>query len=126
MTEHVSLQTTQADVCKVASLVYEPGATKLSFFFNSGPKKVLSLSLNVKGDPQTHKKNDASNYGINLKISSYKVPIIIFRCYIMGDEPIIIQQFFFSNGFKGVIMGSIMGSQNIMGSDYGRRVSTTA
>jgi hypothetical protein len=26
------------------------------FFFNSGPKKVLSLSLNVKGDQQTHKK----------------------------------------------------------------------
>jgi hypothetical protein len=44
----VSLQTSQADVCKVASLVYDPGATKLSFFFNSGPKKVLSLSLNVK------------------------------------------------------------------------------
>jgi hypothetical protein len=26
--------------------------------------------------------------------SSNKVPIIIFRCYIMGDEPIIIEQFF--------------------------------
>jgi hypothetical protein len=36
------------------------------FFINSGPKKVLSLSLNVKGDQQTH-KNDASNYGIDLK-----------------------------------------------------------
>jgi hypothetical protein len=46
--------------------------------------------------------------------SSYKVPMIIFRCYIMGDEPIIIEQF--SYGFEGVIMGSIMGSQNIMGS----------
>jgi hypothetical protein len=32
------------------------------FFFNSGPKKGLSLSLNVEGDQQTHKKNDASNY----------------------------------------------------------------
>jgi hypothetical protein len=41
---------------KYASLVYEPGATKLSFLFNSGPKKVLSLSLNVKCDQQTHKK----------------------------------------------------------------------
>jgi hypothetical protein len=37
------------------------------FFFNSGPKKVLSLSLNVKCDQQTHKKNNVSNYGINLK-----------------------------------------------------------
>jgi hypothetical protein len=49
--------------------------------------------------------------------SSNKVPIIIFRCYIMGDDPIIIQQFFY--GFEGVIMGSIMGSQNIMGSIMG-------
>jgi hypothetical protein len=53
--------------------------------------------------------------------SSYKVPIIIFRCYIMGDEPIIIEQFFY--GFEGVIMGSIMGSQKIMGSDYGSNIS---
>jgi predicted nucleic-acid-binding Zn-ribbon protein len=37
------------------------------FFFNSGPKKTLSLSLNLKCDQQTHKENDASNYGINLK-----------------------------------------------------------
>jgi hypothetical protein len=37
------------------------------FFFNSGPKKALSLSLDVKCDQQTHKKNDASNYGMNLK-----------------------------------------------------------
>ncbi len=26
-------------------------------------------------------------------------------------------------GFEGVIMGSIMGSQNIMGSDYGSNIS---
>jgi hypothetical protein len=39
----------------------------------------------------------------------------------MGDEPIIIEQFFY--GFKGVIMGLIMGSQNIMGSDYGSNIS---
>jgi hypothetical protein len=37
------------------------------FFNNNGPKKALSLSLDVKCDQQTHKKNDASNYGINLK-----------------------------------------------------------
>ncbi len=39
----------------------------------------------------------------------------------MGDEPIIIEQFFY--GFEGVIMGSIMGSQNIMGPDYGSNIS---
>ncbi len=39
----------------------------------------------------------------------------------MGDEPIIIEQFFY--GFEGVIMGSIMGSQNIMGLDYGSNIS---
>jgi hypothetical protein len=55
------------------------------------------------------------------KKSSSKVPIIIFRCYITGDEPIIIEQFFY--GFKGVIMGLIMGSQNIMSSDYGSNIS---
>jgi hypothetical protein len=54
--------------------------------------------------------------------SSYKVPIIIFRCYTMGDEPIVIEQLF-SYGFEGVFMGLIMGSQNIMGSDYGSNIS---
>ncbi len=39
----------------------------------------------------------------------------------MGDEPIIIEQFFY--GFEGVIMGSIIGSQNIMGSNYGSNIS---
>jgi hypothetical protein len=39
----------------------------------------------------------------------------------MGDEPIKIEQFFY--GFEGLIMGSIMGSQNIMGSDYGSNIS---
>jgi hypothetical protein len=39
----------------------------------------------------------------------------------MGDEPIIIGQFFY--GFEGVIVGSIMGNQNIMGSDYGSNIS---
>jgi hypothetical protein len=34
--------------------------------------------------------------------SFYKVPIIIFTHYIMGDEPIIIEQFLY--GFKGVIL----------------------
>ncbi len=39
----------------------------------------------------------------------------------MEDEPIIIEQLF--HGFEGVIMGSIMGSQNIMGSDDGSNIS---
>jgi hypothetical protein len=41
---------------KYASLIYEPAAIKLLFFLNSGPKKALSLSLDVKCDQQTHKK----------------------------------------------------------------------
>jgi hypothetical protein len=91
------------------------------FFFNSGPKKVqLSLSLNVKCDQQTHKKMMPPIYGINLKKKSNKVPIIIFRC-IMGDEPIIIEQFFY--GFEGLLWVSIMGSQNSMSSDYGSNIS---
>jgi hypothetical protein len=40
---------------------------------------------------------------------------------LLGDEPIIIELFFM--GLRGVIMGSIMGSQNIMGSDYGSNIS---
>ncbi len=53
--------------------------------------------------------------------SSNKVPILIFQSYLLGDEPIIIEHFFY--GFEGVFMGSIMGSQNIMGSDYGSNLS---
>jgi hypothetical protein len=39
LTELVSLQTSQADVSKVTSLVYEPGATKLSFFLQQWPQE---------------------------------------------------------------------------------------
>jgi hypothetical protein len=74
------------------------------FFFNSGPCLVLSLSLNVICDQQTHKKMMPSIMASISKESSNKVPIIIFICYIMGDKPIIIEQFFY--GFEGVIMGS--------------------
>ncbi len=58
------------------------------FFFNSGPKKVLSLSLNVKCDQQTHKNNDASNFGINLKKITvlYKVPIRILQVLLAGGR----------------------------------------
>jgi hypothetical protein len=39
---------------------------------------------------------------------------------LLGDEPIIIELFY---GFEGVLMGLIMGSQNIMGLDYGSNIS---
>jgi hypothetical protein len=39
---------------------------------------------------------------------------------LAGDEPIIIELFY---GLQGVFMGLIMGSQNIMGSDYGSNIS---
>ncbi len=60
-----------------ASRMYEPGATKLLFFFfNSGLKNAFSLSLHVKCDQQTHKKH-VSNYGINLKKIIQQSPITI-------------------------------------------------
>jgi hypothetical protein len=71
---------------KYASLIYEPGATKLSFFFNSGPKKVLSLSLDVTCDQQTQ-KNDVSNYGINLKKIVQHSPIKILPMFLAGKFP---------------------------------------
>jgi hypothetical protein len=40
---------------------------------------------------------------------------------LLGDKPIIIEHFFM--GSRGVFKGSIMGSQNIMGSDYGSNIS---
>ncbi len=39
---------------------------------------------------------------------------------MLGNEPIIIEHFY---GFEGVFVGLIMGSQNIMGSDYGSNIS---
>jgi hypothetical protein len=78
---------------RYASLVYEPGATKLSFFLEKWPKKGV-LSLNVKGDQQTHKKMMPPVMSSISRKSSYNVPIMIFRCYIMGDEPITIEQSF--------------------------------
>jgi hypothetical protein len=48
-----SRRTTQTFV-KYASLIYEPGATKLSFFLQQWPQKG-AFSL-VKCDQQTHKK----------------------------------------------------------------------
>jgi hypothetical protein len=50
--------------------------------------------------------------------SSNKVPIIIFQMLLAGRQTYNNRAIFY--GFKRVFMGSIMGSQNIMGSDYGR------
>jgi hypothetical protein len=86
------------------------------FFFNSGPKKVLSLSLTVKGDQQTH-KNDTSNYGINLKKIIQQSSHNYFQMFFAGRRTHNNRAFF--NGFEGAFMGSIMGSQNIMGSIMG-------
>jgi hypothetical protein len=49
------------------ALLMNLGPPSSRFFFGSRTKKALSLSLDVKCDQQTHKKNYASNYGINLK-----------------------------------------------------------
>jgi hypothetical protein len=59
------------------------------FFFNSGPKTVLFLSLNVKGDQQTRNKMMPPIMASISRKSFYKVCIIIFRSWIMGDERII-------------------------------------
>jgi hypothetical protein len=82
--------------------VYELGATKLSFFFNSGPKKALSLSLAVKCDQQTH-KNDVSNYGINLKINIQHSSITILPFVLAGKFPHKSEAVFaaFEGGFYG-------------------------
>jgi hypothetical protein len=63
------------------------GHHALVFFFNSGPKKALiSLSLEVKYDQQTHKKNYACNCGINLKKIIQNVPITIFQILLAGRQ----------------------------------------
>jgi hypothetical protein len=54
------------------------------FFFNCGPKKVLSLSLNVKCDQQTHKKMMPPIMASISKKASNKVPIKIFQMLLAG------------------------------------------
>jgi hypothetical protein len=55
------------------------GPPSSCFFFNSGPKKALSLSLDVKCDQQTHKKMMPPIMASISRKSSYnKVPITIF------------------------------------------------
>jgi hypothetical protein len=84
--------------------VYEPGATKILSFLQQLPKKGAASVTECKMRSANQKKNDASNYGINIYISgklSNKVPIMIFQMLLAGiDEPIIIEHFL-QNVFDG-------------------------
>jgi hypothetical protein len=62
------------------------------FFFNSGPKKAFSLSVDVTWDQQTH-KNDVSNYGINLKKIIQRSPITSLPVFLAGEFPHKIEAF---------------------------------
>ncbi len=53
--------------------------------------------------------------------SSNKVPIIFFQMLLAGRRTNNNRANFY--GFEEVFMGLIMGSQNIMGSDYGSNIS---
>ncbi len=59
------------------------------------------------------------------KKSSNKVPIIFFQMLLAGRRTHNNRSLFLY-GFEGVIMDLIMGSQNIMGSDYGSNISEDA
>ncbi len=68
---------------KYASLFYEPGATKLSFFLQQWPKKgAFPLTGMWSGNPL---KNDVSNYGINLKEIIQQIPITILPMFLAGE-----------------------------------------
>ncbi len=71
------------------------------FFFNSGPKKVLSLSLNVKCDQQTHKKMMTPIMASISRKSSNKVPIIIFQMLPAGRRTHNKREFFM--GLRGFL-----------------------
>jgi hypothetical protein len=73
------------------------------FLFNSGPKKALSLSLDVKCDQQTHKENVASNYGINLKKIIQQSPITILPMFFCWGIPPLRLKLLFA-GFGGFFM----------------------
>jgi hypothetical protein len=55
------------------------GPPSSRFFFNSGPKTALSLSLDVKCDQQTNEKMMPPIMASILRKSYNKVPIIIFQ-----------------------------------------------
>ncbi len=82
---HHSIRHKQTSV-KYASLIYEPGATKLSFFFKSGPKKALSFSLDVECDQQTHKKILPPIMASISRKSPNKVPITILQILVFAGR----------------------------------------
>ncbi len=102
------------------------------FLFNSGPKKALSLSLDVKCDQQTHKKKWCLKlWHQSQENHPTKFPWQFFRCYLLADKPIKIKDFLWVRGrFYGfglwevkILWVWIMGSQNVMGLDYGSNIS---
>jgi hypothetical protein len=60
------------------------GPPSSCFVFNSGPKKPISLSLEVKCDQQTHKKMMPPIMASISRKSSNKVPITIFQMLLAG------------------------------------------
>ncbi len=108
---------------KWACLIYEPGATKLLFFLQQWPKKALSLSLmDVRCDQQTNKKWCLQLLHQSQENHPTKFPKQFFRWYLLGDESIKIKHFLWVWGV--FLWVWIMGSQNVMGSDYGSNINS--
>jgi hypothetical protein len=55
------------------------------YFFNSGPKKAFSLSVDVKRDQQTHKNLMSPIVGINLKKIIQQSPITILPMFLAEE-----------------------------------------
>jgi hypothetical protein len=66
-------------------------------------------------------KNDASNYGINLKKIIQQCPITILPMLFSGKFPHKIEVFLL--GLRVFLWVRIMGSRNVMGSGYGSNIS---
>jgi hypothetical protein len=61
------------------------GPPSSCFFFNSGPKKALSLLLDVKSDQQTHKKKMTPPIMASIaRKSSNNIPITFFQMLLAG------------------------------------------
>jgi hypothetical protein len=97
------------------------GPPNSCFFFNSGPKNALSLSLDVKRDQQTHKKMMPPIMASISRKSSNKVSVTIFPMLLAGRQTHENKASFY--GFKGVLWVWIIRSQNFIGSDYGSNIS---
>jgi hypothetical protein len=81
---------------------------------NSGPKKALSLSLDVKCDQQTHKKMMPPIMASISRKSSNKVPITIFHMLLAGTRQTHKHKALFY-GFQGIFMGSDYGKSKCYG-----------